>query len=681
MNRSFSIKKAGRRAISAVLILASAALVISRTQTTRADSPSPNVAVYELSTTDRLSKQISLHAPGTVTPVFVVPSGQYVTPNGHFAMAMSTPGAYQVWDLQKGVQLAGWASSTGKSSPMSMAVSPNGTYAAISSVSTVNQSDWSVALFNLAAHTEYDFNGTASTTPLPVSSPTLQLQPQIVGWTGDESALILSTGVPFADAPSHLFYKMAMSGIVFTASGTAGTPIPPVTTLGSGQQITTLVFSPDSMRAAFLYEDPANTPVNFLPLSDGPQPLPPNGLKVIALSDGSVISIGQAAAGQGLTAPAWAPDGSKLYFGAGPYQNTPYPVNVHLFSFDFSSIAIMPGDALIASDPAHIGVSDMQVCADQVFMREVSIAPPTSTIPSPTIAGKITSAPISSLATHSDVYTTVDNALGPCVPSVSGSGSGGVVPSVPTVAGSAPTAILSATPISSATPSGPIACILAPQLTVGRMGIVAPGTPNNIRSTPTINSNLIGQIPSGQTFSVLSGPVCDTTSGYVYWQINYNGTIGYTAEGKTTYLVLPYTAPPPSTPSATSTLPSAVVISPTPTFHLIPLTLIATIPIHITFVLLPSATLIPGTCISGYVWREAIPSDHVCVTPATRSQTAADNAAASSRVNPSGAYGPNTCISGYVWREAYTGDVVCVTSAVRAQAAADNAAAASRIAH
>ena len=82
-------------------------------------------------------------------------------------------------------------------------------------------------------------------------------------------------------------------------------------------------------------------------------------------------------------------------------------------------------------------------------------------------------------------------------------------------------------------------------------------------------------------------------------------------------------------------------------------------------------------CASGYVWREAYSGDVVCVTPAVRSQAAADNAAAASRW-VSGAYGAHTCIAGYVWREATTGDDVCVEPAVKAQAASDNAAASSR---
>lgn len=87
----------------------------------------------------------------------------------------------------------------------------------------------------------------------------------------------------------------------------------------------------------------------------------------------------------------------------------------------------------------------------------------------------------------------------------------------------------------------------------------------------------------------------------------------------------------------------------------------------------------PDTCIQGYVWREATPSDHVCVTPAVRTQTRQDNAEAVNRRNPARfVYGPNTCKQGYVWREADASDWVCVTGQVRTQTRQDNAAAASR---
>lgn len=81
----------------------------------------------------------------------------------------------------------------------------------------------------------------------------------------------------------------------------------------------------------------------------------------------------------------------------------------------------------------------------------------------------------------------------------------------------------------------------------------------------------------------------------------------------------------------------------------------------------------PDTCLDGYVWRGAVATDHVCVTPAVRTQTAQDKAQAAARVNPAGgAYGPDTCLNGFVWREAVVGDHVCVAPAARDQAHLDN---------
>jgi hypothetical protein len=87
----------------------------------------------------------------------------------------------------------------------------------------------------------------------------------------------------------------------------------------------------------------------------------------------------------------------------------------------------------------------------------------------------------------------------------------------------------------------------------------------------------------------------------------------------------------------------------------------------------------PDTCLEGYVWREAVPGDHACVTPTVRGATAYDNTQAVARRSPTGgAWGPDTCLQGYVWREAVAGDHVCVDGATRTQAATDNAQATAR---
>jgi hypothetical protein len=81
----------------------------------------------------------------------------------------------------------------------------------------------------------------------------------------------------------------------------------------------------------------------------------------------------------------------------------------------------------------------------------------------------------------------------------------------------------------------------------------------------------------------------------------------------------------------------------------------------------------PDTCKSGHVWREAAPTDRVCVSTEARERAAAENALASARRQPDGgAAGPDTCRQGYVWREAFRGDHVCVTPQARTEVAKDN---------
>jgi len=88
----------------------------------------------------------------------------------------------------------------------------------------------------------------------------------------------------------------------------------------------------------------------------------------------------------------------------------------------------------------------------------------------------------------------------------------------------------------------------------------------------------------------------------------------------------------------------------------------------------PTPPVVENRCEAGFVWREANPSDKVCVTPAIRAQTQEENRLAASRRSPNGGpYGPDTCLQGYVWREAYQGDVVCVPPSSRDQAREDNA--------
>jgi len=81
----------------------------------------------------------------------------------------------------------------------------------------------------------------------------------------------------------------------------------------------------------------------------------------------------------------------------------------------------------------------------------------------------------------------------------------------------------------------------------------------------------------------------------------------------------------------------------------------------------------PDTCKSGFVWREAIQNDHVCVTPASREEARRDNSLRESRVSrTSHRSGPDTCIPGYVWREVVPSDHVCVLPQTRQRTKVEN---------
>jgi hypothetical protein len=83
-------------------------------------------------------------------------------------------------------------------------------------------------------------------------------------------------------------------------------------------------------------------------------------------------------------------------------------------------------------------------------------------------------------------------------------------------------------------------------------------------------------------------------------------------------------------------------------------------------------------CVAGYVPRMATSTDKICVSSATHDLVQMENSLAASRVtddpNLIAMYGQDACQTGYVWREAVTGDHVCVTGDRRTQSQNENAA-------
>jgi hypothetical protein len=70
-----------------------------------------------------------------------------------------------------------------------------------------------------------------------------------------------------------------------------------------------------------------------------------------------------------------------------------------------------------------------------------------------------------------------------------------------------------------------------PRLQVGTSARVVMGQgANNLRSEASTGATLLGTIPEGAVISVTDGPVC--ADGYAWWQVEYNGQTGWTAEGE-----------------------------------------------------------------------------------------------------------------------------------------------------
>jgi hypothetical protein len=69
----------------------------------------------------------------------------------------------------------------------------------------------------------------------------------------------------------------------------------------------------------------------------------------------------------------------------------------------------------------------------------------------------------------------------------------------------------------------------ASRLEIGGVARVTPGAPNRVRAQASTSSAILGNMPAGTAFIVLAGPVC--ADGYAWWQVNFNGIIGWTAEG------------------------------------------------------------------------------------------------------------------------------------------------------
>lgn len=89
------------------------------------------------------------------------------------------------------------------------------------------------------------------------------------------------------------------------------------------------------------------------------------------------------------------------------------------------------------------------------------------------------------------------------------------------------------TPADENCPPAGDAAYLLPRVSVGGQARVTEGgIPNLMRSGPGQSGSVVGEIPPGGVFAVLDGPRCSTLDKLIWWQVNYNGTLGWTAEGQ-----------------------------------------------------------------------------------------------------------------------------------------------------
>jgi hypothetical protein len=75
-------------------------------------------------------------------------------------------------------------------------------------------------------------------------------------------------------------------------------------------------------------------------------------------------------------------------------------------------------------------------------------------------------------------------------------------------------------------------CPLAPRLGAGNLARVLPGIPNLLRDGPDANGTaVIGAIPGGEIIRVLGDSLCGT-DGRRWYPVDYDGLLGWTAEGE-----------------------------------------------------------------------------------------------------------------------------------------------------
>lgn len=124
-----------------------------------------------------------------------------------------------------------------------------------------------------------------------------------------------------------------------------------------------------------------------------------------------------------------------------------------------------------------------------------------------------------------------------------------------------------ATPLPSADGACPTNIAPQPQLVVGMWARLTSNTPSRMRQEPGTGAAEIAQIQPIDIVTVVDGPRC--VDGFNWFQVDLNGTIGWTAEGSSgDYFIetVPATATPTASRTPTATWTPTITRTPTITF-------------------------------------------------------------------------------------------------------------------
>jgi serine/threonine protein kinase len=174
---------------------------------------------------------------------------------------------------------------------------------------------------------------------------------------------------------------------------------------------------------------------------------------------------------------------------------------------------------------------DLQATAEaMMFERLTQTAEGWTDTPTPDLAATAEAMVIATMTGIADQWTDTPTATNTLVPT------NAPLPTVTATPWPTPTPWPTSTPWPTATPIPaviiPAACdgFLTPRLQVGQQACVSDVEANNIRTYPE-GTEIIGQIPPGAVFNVLDGPECTKGTVTVWWYVEYNGLIGWAAEG------------------------------------------------------------------------------------------------------------------------------------------------------